>query len=336
METIDPDFDKWKNIAVYGSSSGMIKIGDILNASLTGLVNILSTARMEVKPPEKMTPEEQLFLASASAPKDALVNATRPLITATPEVIAQEVVSKGYSPVGYVNPKIFITEYVAPAIEKLMKANSDIRRRVIDIFNDPNILRQLGMSFGDLVKSISVEGFLKNIMNALPAPVLIDLVDKLRNAIPEIQDVIKKITWALDNIIVYAVPTPKPFIPSKEEWTVIKIGDQYIPVPIIGRFMGKRVTIVPIMTEKIAQEFQTKIAPVQTQAQVQVQLPLLTIQYITPETAIQVPTTTEIPVAGIPLTIVSLFGVAPSLGPLAGGERRGVGRGVQREVLTVL
>jgi len=334
MKMIDPDFDKWKNIAVYGSSSGMIKIGDILNASLTGLVNILSTARMEAKPPEKLTTEDQLFLASASAPKDALINATRPLITATPEVIAQEVVSKGYSPVGYVNPKIFITEYIAPAIEKLMKTNDDIRRRILGFFNNPNILKQLGISFSDIMKSIGVEGFLKNIFNALPVTTLIDLVDKMRSAIPEIQDLIKKITWALDNIIVYAVPTQKPFIPSKEEWTIIKIGDLTIPVPIIGRFMGRRVTIVPIMTERIAQEFQTKIAPVQTQERVQ--LPLLTIQYITPESAIQVPTSTEIPVAGMPLTIVSLFGVAPSLGPLAGGERRGVGRGVQREVLTVL
>jgi hypothetical protein len=333
MEMLDPDFERWKNIAVYGSSSGMIKIGDILNASLTGLVNILSTARMEAKPPEKIAPEDQLFLASASAPKDALINATRPLITATPDEIAQEIVSKGYSPVGYVNPKIFITEYIAPAIEKLMKTNDDIRRRILDFFNNPDILRQLGMSFSDLVKSISVEGFLKNIFNALPVTTLIDLVDKMRSSIPEIQDVIRKITWALDNIIVYAVPTPKPFIPSKEEWTVIKIGDQYIPVPIIGRFKGKRVTIVPVMTEKIAEEFKTKIAP--TPKQIQVQLPLITIQYITPETAIQVPTTTA-PPEGFPLIRVSLFGVAPSLGPLAGGERRGVGRGTQREILTVL
>jgi phage shock protein A len=331
METLDPDFDKWKNIAVYGSSSGMIKIGDILNASVTGLVNILSTARMEAKPPEKLTTEEQLFLASASAPKDALINATRPLITATPDEIAQEVVSKGYSPVGYVNPKIFITEYVAPAIEKLMKTNRDIMKKVIDVFNDPNILRQLNMSFSDLVKSIGVEGFLKNIMNMIPEPVLIDLVDRLRSAIPQLEDVIRKITWALDNVIVFAVPTSKPFIPSKEEWVALRVGDLTIPVPIIGRFMGKRVTIVPVMTEKIAEEFKAKIAPVTTQ----VQLPLLTIQYITPETAIQVPITTA-PPEGFPLTIVSQFAVAPQLGALTGAERRGVGRGVQREVLTVL
>jgi|GEM_PF-2794600 len=334
MESIDPDFDKWKNIAVYGSNTGLVKIGDLLNASVSGLVSILSTAKLEAKPPEKLTTEDQLFLASASAPKDALINVTRPLITATPEVIAKEVIEKGYSPVGYVNPKIFITEQIAPAIEKLMRSNRDIMRRVMDFFNNPDILKQLGMSFNDLVKSISVEGFLKNIFNVLPVTTLIDFVDKLRNAIPEIQDVIRKITWALDNIIIYAVPTPKPFIPSKEEWTVIKIGDQYIPVPIIGRFMGRRVTIVPIMTEKIAQEFQTKITPTQTQTQVQ--LPLLTIQYITPETAIQVPTPAEIPATGMPLTIVSLFSVAPQLGPLAGGESRGVRKGYQREILTIL
>jgi hypothetical protein len=188
------------------------------------------------------------------------------------------------------------------------------------------------MSFGDLVKSIGVEGFLKNIMNMLPTAMLIDLVDKIRSSIPEIQDLIKKITWALDNIIVYAVPTPKPFIPSKEEWTIIKIGDLTIPVPIIGRFMGRRVTIVPIMTEKIAEEFKTKIAPVSTQ----VQLPLLTIQYITPETAINVPTSTEIPSMGLPLTIVSMFSIAPHLGPLGEKEARGFRKGYQREVLTIL
>jgi hypothetical protein len=183
------------------------------------------------------------------------------------------------------------------------------------------------------MKSIGVEGFLKSVFNVLPVTTLIDLIDKLRNAIPEIQDVIKRITWALDNIIVYAVPSPKPFIPSKDEWTAIKIGDLTIPVPIIGKFMGRRVTIVPIMTEKIAEEYKTKIAP--TGAQAQVQLPLLTIQYITPETAINVPTTTA-PPEGFPLVIVSQFAVAPQLGALTGAERRGVGRGVQREVLTIL
>jgi len=289
----------------------------------------------KIAPPTPMPPpEELLFLASASAPKEPLINVTRPLITATPEEIVKEVIEKGYAPVGYVNPKIFITEQIAPAIEKLMRSNRDIMRRVIDFFNNPDILRQLGMSFGDIMKSIGVEGFLKSIMNALPVTTLIDLVDKMRSSIPEIQDLIKKITWALDNIIVYAVPTPKPFLPSKEEWTIIKIGDLTIPVPIIGRFMGRRVTIVPIMTEKIAEEFKTKIAP--TPKQIQVQLPLITIQYITPESAIQVPTSTEISEEGMPLIRVSFFGVAPSPGTLAGGERRGVGRGVQREVLTVL
>jgi len=332
MEMIDPDFERWKNIAMYGSKTGLVRLGDLLNASLTGLVSILSTAKLEAKPPEKLTTEDQLFLASASAPKDALINATRPLITSTPEEIAREVIEKGYSPVGYVNPKIFITEYIAPAIEKLMRSNRDIRRRILDFFNNPDILKQLGMSFGDLVKSIGVEGFLKNIMNMLPTTMLIDLVDKLRNAIPEIQDLIRKITWALDNIIIYAVPSPKPFIPSKEEWTIIKIGDLTIPVPIIGRFMGRRVTIVPVMTEKIAEEFKTKIAPVSTQ----VQIPFLTLQYITPETAINVPTSTEIPSMGLPLTIVSMFSIAPQLGPLGEKEARGVRKGYQREVLTIL
>ncbi|PNV81145.1 MAG: hypothetical protein C0179_04245, partial [Fervidicoccus sp.] len=281
---------------------------------------------------------------SLSAPKEPIINALRGASSPAPEGLAQFVSEKGYIPVAYLNPDLFASAVILPALSDLLSKNTKLLGRVTGFLRDfinrnRDVVAGAGIDAGRLLSSLALgpEG-IKQMFALLPETVKIDLLNELVSRFPEIGDLVRRLSWFIDNLVVFAIPGPKVFVPSPNEWVVLRFGNVSVPVPIIGVYRGKRVTVLPVVTVDVAKKILgvSKLAEAFPGRSFAEALNLVTIQV--PEIATAPAPSLEVsqPVQPPPLVVSapgpSVKGEIPALGTSAVGVQR---VGAQREMLTI-
>ncbi|PNV79584.1 MAG: hypothetical protein C0179_07120, partial [Fervidicoccus sp.] len=125
VREFDPDVSLLEHTAVVDSRGVSWSLGDLLKSAASMLYGV------SISIPKNIPVESQYLLAeSLSAPKEPIINALRGVSSPAPEGLAQFVSEKGYVPVAYLNPDLFASAVILPALSDLLSKNTDLLKRV--------------------------------------------------------------------------------------------------------------------------------------------------------------------------------------------------------------
>ncbi|MEM1633993.1 MAG: hypothetical protein QXE68_07230 [Sulfolobales archaeon] len=335
IELIDPDASLLKNIAVLDRGS-MVSFFDLLKQSVALLSSYLALpAVVQAKDISAV-----LFAKSLSTDKSGVLELLKPVTDSSiPDELRSMVEAKGYIPVAWVNPSRFITDVIAPVLAR-MSTDERVSEFLKKFFSDPAIMKVLNLKPEDVstvLRNITPES-LRNLFKVIPAPTLLDVFEKYRASIEEI---LTDVTKTIDNIVVIAIPRAKPFLPDRD-WVAFNLGDISIPIPVIGRWSGKSVTIIPLPSLNVLSEFGIPLKSLQS---ITASIPMITIRF--PDIVVselkrlvvgQAPPTPSTQQPPPPPAVVAVVpaGLSMQPGSLGAYEKSGEKSGYQRERLTIL
>ncbi|MEM1606420.1 MAG: hypothetical protein QXW41_09270 [Fervidicoccaceae archaeon] len=260
----DPMADVIDRIVVLGSSSpGLVSLARAALASAAASLAMASSV-LSVGASQP-SPQHAMLLQSLAVPKDQVLEALKPGVAEVPGDLSSEVINRGYIPVAVVNPAQYIANTVIPMLSQSQASE------VL------GALSRVGVSPPPVPSPIDA---LRQVVSQLKEVQLIDLLNIIRKVSPNVEQILKSVEQMIDKIIVVGVPTSQAFLPSLENWGEVVVGRLRVPVPIIGRFRGKNVVVVPLATSNIAAEALDRIAQVATPV---MGMSMFQIQLLTPQ-----------------------------------------------------